>query len=38
MKEQEILKVTKKEVKELKHIWNLLLSKDIETAKLGLNF
>ena len=38
MKEQEILKVTKKEVKELKHIWDLLLSKDIETAKLGLNF
>lgn len=38
MKEQEILKVTKKEVKELKHIWDLLLSEDIETAKLGLNF
>lgn len=38
MKEQEILKVTKKEVKELKHIWDLLLSEDVETAKLGLNF
>ena len=38
MKEQEILKVTKKEVKELKYIWDLLLSEDIETAKLGLNF
>ena len=38
MKEQEILKITKKEVKELKHIWDLLLSKDIEIAKLGLNF
>ena len=38
MKEQEILKVTKKEVKELKHIWDLLLSEDIETAKLGFNF
>ena len=38
MKEQEILKVTKKEVKELEHIWDLLLSEDTETAKLGLNF
>ena len=38
MKEQEIFKVTKKEVKELKYIWDLLLSEDIETAKLGFNF